>query len=240
MHIKAFLPASLIEYPEHIADVIYVGECNFRCPFCHNVDLVLRADELPDIDPDNVLVKLSSRRGFIDGVVVTGGEPTLQVDLAEFLRDVIALGLHVKLDTNGYRPDMLEECLTQGLVDYVAMDVKSRQETYARAAGVVVRTEKIVRSIRLLLASAVEYEFRTTVVPSLTTQEDIQGIARLIDGAKRYYLQCFRPGETVGWGVRGPGDGPSAELMQSMMELARPHVRQIGIRGLHQPAPHET
>jgi pyruvate formate lyase activating enzyme len=232
VHIKAFLPASLIEYPEHVADVIYVGKCNFRCPFCHNVDLVLRADRLPDIDPVEVLARLERRGGFVDALTVTGGEPTLQADLAHFLGSVRRLGLAAKVDTNGYRPDVLQDCLELELVDYVAMDVKSRPEAYDVAAGVPVIAERVEQSVELLLASDVEYEFRTTVVPGLTTAEDIKSIASLIDGAKRYYLQCFRPGETVGWGLNGPGDGPSAQLMQSLMELARPHVGHIGIRGL--------
>jgi len=237
VHIKAFLPASLIEYPEHIADVIYVGECNFRCPFCYNVDLVLRADRIPDIDPDRVLARLDGRRGFIDALAITGGEPTLQDHLPEFLEDVHSLGLGVKLDTNGYRPDVLEDCLRRQLVDYVAMDIKARLEAYASAAGVTVRTERIERSVQLLLASDVEHEFRTTVVPGLTTAADIEGIVGLINGARRYSLQCFRPSETVGWGRDGPSDSPSAELMQRLMELARPHVEQISIRGLPVPAP---
>jgi pyruvate formate lyase activating enzyme len=235
VHIKAFLPASLIEYPEHIADVIYVGECNFRCPFCYNVDLVLHAQRLPDLDPDKVLARLEGRRGFIDALAITGGEPTLQSDLVGFLGDVRGLGLAVKLDTNGYRPDVLRDCLDRKLVDYVAMDIKSCPEGYAAAAGVAVDTERIKRSVELLLASEVEHEFRTTVVPGLTGQEDVEGIVRLIAGAKRYYLQCFRPGETVGWGLHGPHDPPSAELMQSMLELARPDVRRVEIRGLAEP-----
>ena len=236
LHIKAFLPASVIEYPEHIAGVIYVGDCNFRCPFCHNVDLVLHPDRLPDIDPANVLARLESRHGFIDAVTITGGESTVQADLTEFLSDVRELGLAVKLDTNGYRPDVLQDCLNRRLVDYVAMDIKSRLEAYTLAAGVAVRTERLEQSVQLLLNSGIEHEFRTTVVPGLTTTTDIEGIVTLIDGAKRYYLQCFRPGETVGWGLDGPRDAPSAELMHSMVDIARPWVRKVGIRGLIQPA----
>jgi len=232
LHVKAFLPASLIEYPQHIADVIYVGECNLRCPFCHNVDLVLHPERLPDIDPAKLLSRLEGRRGFIDAVAVTGGEPTLQDGLAAFLIGVRALGLKVKLDTNGYRPDVLEDWLGRKLVDYVAMDVKSRLEAYSHAAGVPVRTERIERSVQLLMASEVEHEFRTTVVPGLIGVQDIKGIVELINGAKRYALQCFRPGETVGWGTNGPQEMPSVELMQSMLEIARPHIDQVYLRGM--------
>jgi pyruvate formate lyase activating enzyme len=237
LHIKALLPASLIEYPEHIADVVYVGECNFRCPYCYNVDLVLHADRLPDIDAGRVLMRLEERRGFIDGLAVTGGEPSLQEDLRAFLSKVRGLGVDIKLDTNGYRPDVLQELLQQHLVDYVAMDIKSRLRGYSVAAGVRVDMARIEKSVQLLVASDVDYEFRTTVVPRLTTMEDIRGIAALIDGAKRFALQCFRPGETVGWGLGGPADVPSAELMQAMMSVVAPHVEQTSIRGLGQPSP---
>ena len=232
MHIKAFLPGSLIEYPGHIADVIYVGECNFRCPYCYNVDLVLRAHRLPDIDASQVLEHLEERRQFVDAVVISGGEPTLQPDLAEFMTRVRRLDVCVKLDTNGYRPRVLQQLLEHELVDYVAMDVKSSFAHYARAAGVAVAAERLLRSIHILLGSAIDYEFRTTVVPGLVTEEDVERIVDLIAGARRYYLQCFRPGETVGWGSGGPSDPPSARLLQKMAEFASSRVGEVGVRGV--------
>nr|MBC7245887.1 anaerobic ribonucleoside-triphosphate reductase activating protein [Chloroflexota bacterium] len=231
MDIKAVLPTSLIEYPEHISTVLYVGACNFRCPYCYNVDLVLRPAQLPDLEPAQVLQELEARRGFVDGVVITGGEPTLQPDLPAFLSQVRRLGLAIKLDTNGYRPDVLSECLQRSLVDYVAMDIKSSLAKYEQAAGVVVDAMRLLQSIQLLLRSDIEHEFRTTVVPGLVDLSDVQAIVQLIAGAKRYYLQYFRPGPTVGWGENAPVGPPSQDLMQRMAEIAARAVPEVGIRG---------
>lgn len=234
MHIKSFLPASLIEYPGHIADVVYVGACNFRCPYCYNVDLVLRPEQLPDIELAHVLQRLEARRGFVDGLAITGGEATLQPGLMAFLADVRQLGMAVKLDTNGYRPDVLQECLERRLVDYVAMDVKSSLDRYELAAGVPVEPRRLQQAIKLLLGSEIDYEFRTTVVPGLVGLQDVEAIVELIAGAKRYYLQCFRPGETVGGDRDAPVAPPSAELLQEMAQLATSRVQEVGIRGLLQ------
>jgi len=232
VHIKAFLPASLIEYPGRIADVLYVGACNFRCPYCYNVELVLRPDLLPDLQPVEVLRKLALRSGFVDGVVVSGGEPTLQPDLLGFLLRVRQLGLSVKLDTNGYRPDVLRECLKQQLLDYVAMDVKSSLDRYGEVAGVRVDARRLQQSIDLILSSGIDHEFRTTVVPTLVALSDVQAIVPLIAGARRYYLQSFRPTDTVGWGREPPVAMPSAELLHRMADAAAGHVQEVGIRGL--------
>lgn len=232
MHIKAVLPASVIEYPEHIADVLYVGVCNFRCPYCYNVDLVMRSEELPDLDPAQVLRELETRRGFVDGVVVSGGEPTVQPDLVPFLSEISALGLAVKLDTNGYRPEVLANCLERQVVDYMAMDIKSSMDKYEAAAGVPVRIESLRRSIQVLLCSQIDYEFRTTVVPSLVETSDVQAILKLITGARRYYLQSFRPGRTVGWGQEAPVGAPAPELLYELAAMAKDCVQQVGVRGL--------
>lgn len=234
MQIKAFLPASLIEYPGRIADVVYVGMCNFRCPYCYNVDLVLRPEQLSDIELPHVLQRLAARRGFVDGLAITGGEPTVQSGLMAFLADVRQLGIPVKLDTNGYRPDVLQECLERRLVDYVAMDIKSSLGRYEPAAGVAVDPGRLQQSIEILLRSEIDSEFRTTVVPGLVNLQDVKAIARLIAGARRYYLQCFRPGETVGWGWHPPVGPPSAQSLREMAMLAASQVREVGIRGLPQ------
>ena len=234
MHIKALVRASLIEYPQHIADVVYVGACNFRCPYCHNADLVLHPHVLPDIDPAELLEDLETRRGFVDGLVVTGGEPTLQPDLVGFLAQVRQLGLAVKLDTNGYRPDVLQDCVQRGVLDYVAMDLKSSFSRYHQAAGVPVREELLKQSIQIILDSGIDHEFRTTVVPGLVDLNDVRAIVRTISGAKRYYLQCFRPGKTLARGPAVPASAPSPELLKQMADLAAPHVHEVGIRGVQQ------
>ena len=231
MHIKAFLPASLIEFPGRIADVLYVGACNFRCPFCYNVDLVLYPERLPDLEPAEVLQRLEQRQGFVDGVVVTGGEPSLQSDLLPFLANLAQTGLEVKLDTNGYKPDVLAECLGRGLVDYVAMDIKSSLGKYKLAAGRPLDLQPLRESIALLLGSKVEYEFRTTVVPTLVEPQDVLSIGEMIAGAKRYFLQSYRPEPGVGWGEAPPVGPPQAESLRQMAALVADFVREVGIRG---------
>jgi pyruvate formate lyase activating enzyme len=237
VHIKALLPASVIEYPGHIADVLYVGACNFRCPFCYNVDLVLRPEQLPDLEEADLVQRLRPRVGFVDALVISGGEPTLQPDLMSFLSEIRQTGLKVKLDTNGYRPDVLSLCLEREMLDYVAMDIKSSLGRYEQVAGVPVAVERVQRSIDLLLHASIDFEFRTTVVPGLVDVEDVRDIVKLIGGAKRYYLQCFRPGPTVGGTEYEPPAArpPTAELLQQMAALAAPWVHEVGIRGLGTP-----
>jgi len=184
---------SLIDFPGKVAAVIWTLGCNLRCPFCYNGELVLpeRAAALSLVDPEAVLEKLSSRRGFLDGLAVTGGEPTLQPDLADFLAEAKALGLQVKLDTNGTRPEALAVLLERGLVDYVALDVKAPFPRYPELTGVPGDVSDRVReSVCLLSQSGVDYELRTTAVPGLTG-DDLREIARAIHGAKRYVLQPF-------------------------------------------------
>jgi len=231
VHVKALRQASLIEYPGRVADVVFVGGCNFRCPFCYNVDLVLRPEDLDDLQVPELLQELQQRRGFIDGVVVTGGEPALQPDLCEFLSSLKRLDLAVKLDTNGSMPDVLRQCLQQHLVDYVAMDVKTGLSHYAQATGRPVDVECIRQSIALLLASGVEYEFRTTVVTPLVGLGNIAEILEAISGARRYRLQAFRPGPTVGWGNTPAMSAPPVELMQSMADMAARRIVDVRIRG---------
>ncbi len=188
-----FQKLSLLDYPAKVASVLFVRGCNFRCPFCYNTELVGGPPE-KELPWKEILGYLKKRKEWLDGVVITGGEPTLYSGLPGYLRELKGMGLSVKLDTNGSNPDMLGELLREGLVDYVAMDVKAplREEAYARAAGVKVRLEDVRRSLSLLLSSGVEYELRTTVVPTLLGEKDLLEIAEEIRGARRYYLQQFR------------------------------------------------
>lgn len=233
MHIKALHPASLIEFPGHIADILYTGGCSFRCPFCYNVDLVLTPGRLPDLDKGEILNRLEARRRFVDGVVITGGEPTLQPDLLPFMHELHRRGLVVKLDTNGYQPDVLEACLAERAVDYVATDIKSSLPRYSQAAGVPVDTARIERSIRAILASGVAHEFRTTVVPGLVTIDDVRAIASVVAGAARYYLQAYRSERTLA--LPHDGRAPDVALLQAMAAVLAPHVGEVGLRGVPQP-----
>jgi pyruvate formate lyase activating enzyme len=183
---------SLSDHEGHVAAVLFVRGCNFRCPFCHNSELVLPecAAGSPLLPTADVIERLRDRRGFLDSVVVSGGEPTLQADLCDFLAEVRGLGLRVKLDTNGSRPDVLADLLDRHGVDYVAMDLKAPPHRYAEFAGVAVPMEAIAESVRCIRERAPDYEFRTTAAPGLNG-EDLAEIAGWIRGARRYVLQPF-------------------------------------------------
>jgi pyruvate formate lyase activating enzyme len=235
VQLKGWVRTSLIDYPDHIATVLFVGGCNFRCPPCQNADLVLRPDEIPDISTDEVWDFLSRRAGLIDGVVITGGEPTLQSGLAPFLRQVRERGagvrLDVKLDTNGSRPDVLATLLDEGLVDYVAMDVKASPSKYPLLAG---RDDLdltcLERSLSLLRDGDIPYEFRTTVVPGWLEERDVEEIARWIAGAERYVLQQFRPLHTLDPVLEALSPYP-VERLQAMARRAGRWVTQVKVRG---------
>ena len=231
MHVKGWVKSSLLDYPGKIAASLFCGGCNFRCPHCHNADLVLHHDQQPDVAPDQIEDFLSQRHGLLDGVVISGGEPTLQPDLPTFAGQIREMGFLVKLDTNGYRPDVLEVMLDAGLVDYVAMDIKAPLIKYDQAAGVSVDTGRIERSMALLRRGQVDYEFRTTVVPGLLSEEDILEIARLVSGVPRFCLQQFVPHNTL-----DPQMTKCVpylpERVRAMIDLVEPWVDEVRLRGL--------
>lgn len=230
MEIRGFQKTTLLDYPEHVAAVIFTGGCNFRCPFCQNGGLVLDPGEYPLIPREEVLAYLEKRKGVLEGVCLTGGEPTLQKDLKEFIRSLKALGYLVKLDTNGYRPQIVRELLGEGLLDYVAMDIKAPLEKYPLAAGwKEMDVKKIRESIRLLMDGEVPYEFRTTVVKGIHDKEDFEQIGRLLQGCRAYYLQGFRDsGDLIGEGY----GAFSKEEMDQMAALAGKYIGRVELRGV--------
>ena len=182
----------MVDFDGKIACTVFTGGCNFRCPFCHNAPLVVGNLNSQRIDEAEVFGYLQKRKGLVDAVCVTGGEPTLQPDLCDFLAKVRDMGYSTKLDTNGLRPDVLEEVLNKKLVDFVAMDVKNSPEKYALTVGVEsVDMGKILKSMQLLKDSGVDYEFRTTIIKEFHTAEDMQKIAYLVSGAPRYFMQKY-------------------------------------------------
>lgn len=201
MEFKGLLPLSLIEYPGEVVAVVHTGGCNFRCPFCYNRDLVLNPGSLPTVTEDEVLGLLKRRRKWLDGLAISGGEPTIHADLPEFVGRVKELGFLVLLETNGSNPEMLRELIDRGLVDCIALDIKAplTWKQYSRAIGK--RDEglfrNVLKSIELLKRGKVDYEFRTTLVPTLLTERDVMTIAEQLRGAKRYILQQFIPRTTV-------------------------------------------
>lgn len=195
MRIGGIQKCSLIDYPGKISAIIFTIGCNFHCPYCHNPELVNEtATEIPE---DEVLEFLVRRKNLLDAVTITGGEPTIHEDLIPFIQKVKALGFLVKLDTNGTNPQLLETIQKNALVDYIAMDIKAPLYKYSASVGRPVDTENIKKSISLLIAGKIPYEFRTTVVKSLLMPEDIQSIGESIKGADTYYLQKFVPTKTL-------------------------------------------
>lgn len=191
MKIKGFTGTSLLDYPKNVCSILFLGGCNFRCPFCHNAGLVTGGKEYPTIEVTDIIQKLEERKDFIDGVVVSGGEPTIHKDLPELILKIKDLGLKVKLDTNGSNPDIIETLLDNNAIDFIAMDIKTSFEKYSKAAGVNIDIKKISRSINLIKSSNIDYEFRSTIVPVLVNEEDIIKMGGFLEGANIFYLQQF-------------------------------------------------
>ncbi len=195
MEIKGFIDVSFVDWDGKLSSVIFLPSCNFRCSFCHNVNLVLHPEKLETIPFESVENQLKKQRGWVDGVCITGGEPTLHKSLPELCSRLKKMGFLVKLDTNGTNPKMLKELVDRGLVDYVAMDIKAplSERKYSKATGVNLKEmlEKVKESVNLLLESNMDYEFRTTVVPTLHEEEDIKQICRSLMGCRKYVLQKF-------------------------------------------------
>ena len=229
MHLCGLQKLSLVDYPGKLAATVFTGGCNLRCPFCHNAGLVTRLSGTPVLPTEEVLRFLAGRRGLLEGVVLTGGEPLLQPDAAGFLRVVRELGFAVKLDTNGCFPHRLAPLLEQGLVDYVAMDVKNTPAKYPQTVGVPDFDPAPVReSVRLLMEGRVAFEFRTTVVRELHTADDLAELGRWLRGAPVYALQNFRDsGDLIGEGLHGF----SAQELEAFARLLRPCFGQVVIRG---------
>ena len=230
MVIHGLQKLTLLDFPGHTACTVFTARCNWRCPFCHNASLVLRPEEQPVIDQEEFFSFLKKRRGLLDGVAVTGGEPTLQKDLPDFLGRIKELGFKTKLDTNGTRPAMLRDILARGLADYVAMDIKAGRENYPAVTGTLrPGLESVEESVELLKTSGVEHEFRTTVVRELHSDADFLDIAAWLRGEERYFLQTFRDSGDL---VSGNCTGCTREEMERFLALVRPSIPAAAIRGM--------
>lgn len=230
MRICGLQKLAMVDYPGKLAATVFTGGCNLRCPFCHNAPLVTQLEQSPTLSEGEVLDFLSSRKKLLDGMVLSGGEPLLQNDAADFLQKVRQLGFSIKLDTNGCCPQALAHILEQGLADYVAMDLKNSREKYAQTVGVPgFDPAPIDESIRLLRQSGVEYEFRTTVVQELHTAQDIRAIGAWVKGAPKYYLQQFvDSGNLISPGFHSM----SVSEMQTLADAARPYFSLVALRGV--------
>ncbi len=222
---------TLLDYPGHMAATIFLGGCNFRCPFCHNSDL-LGKDAEAQYTRDELLLFLKRRKNILEGVCITGGEPTLQADALESLiLDIRELGLLIKLDTNGSRPSVIQRLIQEGLLDYIAMDIKSGPSHYAFTSGAPgVDLSAIEESIHLLKTSSVPYEFRTTVVKGIHTNKDFEQIGPWISGCPNYYLQNYADSGQV---LQPDGfDSFSRDELLQFAETVRPFVGKVELRGI--------
>ena len=229
MTIHGIAKMTLLDFPGHVACTVFLPGCDFRCPFCHNFDLATgKSEEVMTVE--ELLSFLSGRKGLLDGVAITGGEPLLHRDLPDLLKKIRDLGYKTKIDTNGYHPDALSAVLSSGLCDYVAMDVKNSPAKYAETCGAdSVDLDRIEKSIEILKNSGSDYEFRTTVTAELHTADDIDAIGKMIAGAKKYFLQAFVDRDSV------PFEGfsaPSRGTMEEYLEIARKYVPGAALRGI--------
>ena len=234
MRIGGFAKNSLIDFPKNIACVVFTQGCNFHCPYCHNPDLVAGHRKVSGLlfDDEMVFSFLKKRKGLLDGVVITGGEPTLQEDLVDFCRKVKSLGFRLKMDTNGTRPKVLESLFNENLLDYVAMDIKTGLEDYALVWQGKHDKNRIVESIDLIQANAPDYEFRTTCVKPFVTMKNMSEIGRLIKGAKHYILQnCSDKGDVLEPAFIESGNPFfSEEHMHTLQKTINEYVEKVSIR----------
>ena len=229
--IKGFQGTSLLDFPGRVASLIFWGGCNLTCPFCHNPALVLDPGDFPDLDREELLADLAGRTPFIDGVVISGGEPTLDPLLPDWLTAVKALGLAVKLDTNGLRPDVLARLLERNLVDSLAIDLKTSPGRYAELHHGPVDPEALAASVRLALAAPVAVEFRTTCVPGIVDAPEIDALGTLIHGAAKWALQQYHPGPALDPAWREIVPYPARKINE-LAGIARDHVKEVVVRGV--------
>ncbi|MEG1663048.1 MAG: anaerobic ribonucleoside-triphosphate reductase activating protein, partial [Clostridia bacterium] len=227
MEICGFEKFSMVDFDKKIACTVFTNGCNLRCPFCHNSSLVYgrsQADTIPESDVFDYLIK---RRKLVDAVCVSGGEPTLQHDLTDFIKKVKDLGLLVKLDTNGTNPSKLKELLDQNLLDYVAMDIKNSEDRYNEISGRTVDISKIKESVAILKNCKIEYEFRTTLISNFHTENDIVAILKLISGAPKYYFQKYVDNDDC---IEHGFTAVPKETAEQFATLARQKVGFVGLR----------
>lgn len=230
MRIHGLQKLTLLDYPEKMACTVFTGGCNFRCPFCHNASLVTHTEDAAVLSEEEVFTFLKKRAGLLEGVCITGGEPLLNSDLEKFIRQIRELGYAVKLDTNGSFPDRLTALVSEGLVDYVAMDLKNSRESYARMIGIPdYQLAPVERSVAFLMEGHVPYEFRTTVVRELHRKEDFIRIGEWIQGASAYYLQQFKDsGDLIQEGLHAY----DPKVLHQAADIVRAYVPSVEVRGI--------
>ena len=229
MNINGLQKLTLLVFPGHTACTVFLAGCDMRCPFCHNAELISKNADVLMTD-DELLNFLNSRKGLLDGVAFTGGEPSLRKELPGLIRKIRELGYRIKLDTNGNHPKALKAMLNETLLDYVAMDIKNSPERYADTIGLdYFDMTNVLESIDMLIHSGIDYEFRTTVVDQLHDEESFEKIGPMIKGAKHYFLQPFTDRDSV---IFSGFTTPGIEKLEKYASLVRPYVENAEIRGL--------
>lgn len=230
MKISGFQKTSLIEYPGKIVSIIFTQGCNFKCPYCHNSDLISSESFTREYFPlDYIFSFLRKRKGLIDGISITGGEPTLQAGLYDFLTEIKDMNLCVKLDTNGSNPELIKLLIKDNLIDYIAMDIKGPLDKYEEITGAKIKAETIYTSISLIQNSGIDYEFRTTVVPGIHDKEDLQDIALLIKGDNQYFIQNFRANNTYNPDLMKLNGFPPA-VLEEFKDIACSYIKKVELR----------
>jgi len=223
-----FLPLSTIDYADLLSAVIFTYGCNFRCPFCHNPELVLKSNET-FLSEKQVLSEIKQRQKLLEAVVVTGGEPLLHKDLFAFIKKLKSFGLKIKLDTNGSFPNRLNYLIQNKLIDYIAMDIKNSLEKYSITTGVNIPTNKIIKTIQIIEDSGLEYEFRTTVIPGFHTKADIANITQLFKKQSKYFIQNFVRSKHIDTSVL-PNKGFSKAQLNDFINVAKQNVTNVKIQ----------
>ena len=229
MIIKGLQKLSLIDFSPYTCCVIFTAGCNFRCAFCSNRDLVLNPEKLPTISHEEFYQFLRENKKWLDGVCICGGEPTIHKDLPEHIQKMRDLGYKVKLDTNGTNPAMVSQLITHKLIDYVAMDIKSPLHKYETVVQVPVDQDKIAQMVKLLLQNNVDYEFRTTAVPTLIDEKDFEEIGQWIAGAEKYFIQQFSNKSCLKRALEQLGPF-SLEQLEKFKAIVQPYVKHVELR----------
>jgi pyruvate formate lyase activating enzyme len=234
MDIRGFIPTSLVDWDGKVVSTVFTPKCNFECSFCHNHELVKSPEKFEPVSEEKIIAHLKENADFLDGICITGGEPTLQRDLFEFCEKIKSLGFEVKLDTNGTNPTVLKKLIQKKLVDFVAMDIKApiSMKKYEKISGVKsgYLIENVEESIQTLLKSDIDYEFRTTIVPSIHTKEEVKEIARSISGCKKYVLQKFQPENAYSDSLKKER-GQTDEEMDCLVKVIKKYVPNSKWRG---------
>ncbi|MCX6807051.1 MAG: anaerobic ribonucleoside-triphosphate reductase activating protein [Candidatus Berkelbacteria bacterium] len=237
--IKGFIPITLLDWPGKIASMIFVGGCNFRCGYCYNKELVLHPEKLPEVDKQEIFSYLEKKKNWVDGVIISGGEPTLYESLTDLLKEIKNTGLFIQVQTNGTNPEMLQKLIKQKLVDCIAMDIKGPLNKYEKITGTKINTKNIEKSIRLIAQNPkIEFEFRTTVAPNLLSEKDFESIGKWLkkifgprSSKIHYYIQQFRNEKTL--------DGKQSKIkplnyqgLEKIVAILKKYIRYVEIRGI--------